>query len=197
MSDDKTPHYDDDKIIEGYEYDGITEYDNPCPKWLMYIFYFTAFLAVFFLGYHFGSGGKKEIVESYERKLQNARTQQITAVEEQVPEVSESELFALLEAPAELTSGEEIFKDKCALCHGEFGEGLIGPNLIDNYWIHGTGKISDITITIRSGIPDKGMAAWQDRIPEENILQIAAYIKSLKGTQVENAKEPDGELIED
>jgi cytochrome c oxidase cbb3-type subunit 3 len=163
----------------------------------MYIFYFTAFLAVFFLGYHFGSGGKKEIVESYEKKLQNARTQQITAVEEQVPEVSESELLALLEAPAELTSGEEIFKDKCALCHGEFGEGLIGPNLIDNYWIHGTGKISDITITIRSGIPDKGMAAWQDRIPEENILQIAAYIKSLKGTQVENAKEPDGELIED
>ena len=197
MSDDKTPHYDDNKIIEGYEYDGITEYDNPCPNWLMYIFYFTAFLAVFFLGYHFGSGSKKEIVESYEKKLQNARTQQITAVEEQVPEVSESELLALLEAPAELTSGEEIFKDKCALCHGEFGEGLIGPNLIDNYWIHGEGKISDIATTIRSGIPDKGMAAWQDRIPEENILQIAAYIKSLKGTQVENAKEPDGELIED
>ena len=41
------------------------------------------------------------------------------------------------------------------------------------------------------------MAAWQDRIPEENILQIAAYIKSLKGTQVEDAKEPDGKLIED
>ena len=196
MSEDKTP-LDDDKIIEGYEYDGITELDNPCPKWLMYIFYFTAFLAVFFLGYHFGSGRKKEIVESYEKKLQNARTQQITAVEEQVPEVSESELLALLEAPAELTSGEEIFKDKCALCHGEFGEGLIGPNLIDNYWIHGEGKISDIATTIRSGIPDKGMAAWQDRIPEENILRIAAYIKSLKGTQVEDAKEPDGKLIED
>ncbi len=196
MSEDKTP-LDDDKIIEGYEYDGIAELDNPCPKWLMYIFYFTAFLAVFFLGYHFGSSSKNKIVESYVKKLQDARARQITAVVEQVPEVSESELLTLLEAPAELTSGEEIFKDKCALCHGEFGEGLIGPNLIDNYWIHGTGKISDIAITIRSGIPDKGMAAWQDRIPEDNILQIAAYIKSLKGTQVENAKEPDGELIED
>ena len=83
------------------------------------------------------------------------------------------------------------------LWNGEFGEGLIGPNLIDNYWIHGEGKISDIATTIRSGIPDKGMAAWQDRIPEENILRIAAYIKSLKGTQVEDAKEPDGKLIED
>ena len=196
MSEDKTP-LDDDKIIEGYEYDGITELDNPCPKWLMYIFYFTAFLAVFFLGYHFGSSSKNKIVESYVKKLQDARARQITAVVEQVPEVSESELVALLQEPAELTSGEEIFLDKCVLCHGEFGEGLIGPNLIDNYWIHGTGKISEIAITIRSGIPDKGMAAWQDRIPEENILQIAAYIKSLKGTQVEDAKEPDGELIED
>ncbi len=196
MSEDKTP-LDDDKIIEGYEYDGIAELDNPCPKWLMYIFYFTAFLAVFFLGYHFGSSSKNKIVESYVKKLQDARARQITAVVEQVPEVSESELVALLQEPAELTSGEEIFLDKCALCHGEFGEGLIGPNLIDNYWIHGTGKISDIAIIIRFGIPDKGMAAWQDRIPGENILQIAAYIKSLKGTQVENAKEPDGELIED
>lgn len=192
MSEDKT-RLNDDNMIEGYEYDGITELDNPCPDWLMYIFYFTAFLAVFFLGYHFGSNSKNEILESYMKKLQNA---QPTTVE-QVPEVGESELVALLQEPAELTSGEEIFKEKCALCHGEFGEGLIGPNLIDNYWLHGKGKISDIATTIRSGIPDKGMAVWKDRIPEENILQIAAYIKSLKGIQVENAKEPQGKLIED
>lgn len=192
MSEDKT-RLNDDNMIEGYEYDGITELDNPCPDWLMYIFYFTAFLAVFFLGYYFGSNSKNEILESYMKKLQNAQPMTV----EQVPEVSESELVALLQKPAELTSGEEIFVDKCALCHGEVGEGFIGPNLIDNYWLHGKGKISDIATTIRSGIPDKGMAAWKDRIPEENILRIAAYIKSLKGIQVENAKEPQGKLIED
>jgi len=191
MSKDKTTI--DDNIIEDYEYDGITELDNPCPDWLMYIFYFTAFLAVFFLGYHFGSSSKNEILQSYIDKLQNVQLQPV----EEAPDVSESELVALLEEPAELASGEEIFKDKCALCHGEFGEGLIGPNLTDNYWLHGRGNISDIANTIRSGVPDKGMAAWKDRIPEENILQIAAYIKSLKGTQAEGAKEPDGKLIED
>ena len=159
MSEDKA-RLNDDNIIEGYEYDGITELDNPCPDWLMYIFYFTVFLSVFFLGYHFGSNSKNEILESYMKKLQNAQTQ----VVEQLPEVSESELVALLQKPAQLTSGEEIFVDKCALCHGEFGEGLIGPNLIDNYWMHGKGKISDIATTIRSGIQDKGMAAWKDRI---------------------------------
>ena len=95
------------------------------------------------------------------------------------------------------TSVIEIFGEKCALCHGDIGQGMIGPNLIDNYWLYGKGKISDIAVSIRSGIPDNGMAAWQDRIPEGKIQQIAAYIKSLKGTEADNAKEPDGELVED
>ncbi len=74
---------------------------------------------------------------------------------------------------------------------------MIGPNLIDNYWLHGKGKISDIAVSIRSGIPDNGMAAWADRIPEQQILHIAAYIKSVQGAIVEDAKEPDGELVEE
>ncbi len=196
MSEDKTPLY-EDKIIEGYEYDGITEYDNPCPNWLMYIFYFTALLAIFFVGYHFGSSSKDELLEAYAIKLKEAQTQTETSTSTQMPEVNESELLALLQDPAALTEGEEIFDDQCALCHGNSGEGMIGPNLIDNYWLHGKGKISDIVVSISSGIPDKGMAAWADRISEKQILHIAAYIISIQGATVENAKEPDGELVEE
>ena len=196
MSEDKTQIY-DDKILEGYEYDGITEYDNPCPNWLMYIFYFTALLAVFFTGYHFGSSSKDEILDAYAKKLQNAQMQTQTQTATQKPEISESELLALLQDPAALAEGGEIFGEQCALCHGYSGEGMIGPNLIDNYWLHGKGKISDIAVSISSGIPDKGMAAWADRIPEQQILHIAAYIKSIQGTTAENAKEPDGELVEE
>ena len=194
MSEDKTQRY-EDKIIEGYEYDGITEYDNPCPSWLMYIFYFTALLAIFFVGFHFGSHSKDEVLEAYAIKLKEAQTQ--TSTSPQKHEISESELLALLDDPAALAEGGEIFGEQCALCHGESGEGMIGPNLIDNYWLHGKGKISDIVVSISSGIPDKGMAAWEERIPEEQILHIAAYIKSMQGTIVENAKEPDGELVEE
>ena len=191
MSEDKITL--EDNLLEGYEYDGIKEYDNPCPQWLMYIFYFTAALATFFVGYHLGSSSKNEMLELYMEKLQNVQTQ----TTEQAPLVSESELVAMLEDPAALASGAEVFSDKCALCHGNVAEGMIGPNLIDNYWLYGKGKISDIAVSIRSGIPDNGMAAWEDRIPEEQIQHTAAYIKSLKGTQVDNAKEPDGELVED
>ncbi len=191
MSEDKSTL--EDNLLEGYEYDGIKEYDNPCPQWLMYIFYFTAALATFFVGYHLGSSSKNEMLELYVEKLQDAQTE----TTEQAPLVNETELIAMLKDPAALASGAEVFSDKCALCHGNVAEGMIGPNLIDNYWLYGKGKIGDIAVSIRSGIPDNGMAAWQDRIPEEKILQIAAYIKSLKGTEVDNAKEPDGELIED
>ena len=163
MSEDKTKRY-EDKIIEGYEYDGITEYDNPCPSWLMYIFYFTALLAIFFVGYHFGSHSKDELLEAYVIKLIEAQTQTETSTPTQKPAVSESELVALLQDPAALAEGVEIFGELCALCHGDSGEGMIGPNLIDNYWLHGKGKISDIAVSIRSGIPDNGMAAWADRI---------------------------------
>ena len=196
MSEDKTQRY-EDKIIEGYEYDGITEYDNPCPDWLMYIFYFTALLAIFFVGYHFGSSSKNELLEAYAIKLKEAQTQTETSTSTQPPEVSESELLVLLQDPAALAEGVEIFGELCALCHGNSGEGMIGPNLIDNYWLHGKGKISDIAVSIRFGIPDNGMAAWADRVPEQQILHMAAYIKSIQGTTVENAKEPDGELVEE
>jgi|TARA_B100000959_G_scaffold108439_1_gene114276 cytochrome c oxidase cbb3-type subunit 3 len=196
MSEDKTKRY-EDKIIEDYEYDGITEYDNPCPSWLMYIFYFTALLAIFFVGYHFGSHSKDELLEAYVIELKEAQTPAEASTPTQKPAVSESELVALLEDPAALAEGMEIFGELCALCHGESGEGMIGPNLIDNYWLHGKGKISDIAISIRSGIPDNGMAAWADRIPEQQILHVAAYIKSVQGTMVEDAKEPDGELVEE
>ncbi len=196
MSEDKTQRY-EDKIIEGYEYDGILEYDNPCPNWLMYIFYFTALLAIFFVGYHFGSNSKNEILEDYAIKLREAQTQTETSTSIQSPVVSESELLALLQDPAALAEGGEIYGELCSICHGKSGEGMIGPNLIDNYWLHGKGKISDIAVSIRSGIPDNGMAAWADRIPEQQILHTAAYIKSIHGTAVENAKEPDGELVEE
>ncbi len=196
MSEDKTQRY-EDKIIEGYEYDGITEYDNPCPPWLMYIFYFTALLAVFYTGYHFGSNSKDEVLEAYAIKLEKAQAQTQTQEPLQKPEISENELLSLLDDPAALAEGGEIFGELCALCHGESGEGMIGPNLIDNYWLYGKGAIGDIAVSIRSGIPDNGMAAWADRISEEQILHTAAYIKSVQGATVEDAKEPDGELVEE
>ncbi|MCF6150207.1 MAG: c-type cytochrome [Candidatus Kuenenia sp.] len=182
-----------DEPVLGYEYDGITEYDNPCPAWLMYIFYSTIFFAVFYLGYHFGS------IKSEKLQGTAAVTPPATTIqaEEKPLEMSEAQVTALLTDPVALAKGKEVYASKCSSCHGGAGEGLIGPNLVDNYWLHGSGKTSEIANIIISGIPNTGMAAWRGRISEENILQVAAYVKFLKGTKPENPRDPEGKLIEE
>lgn len=93
-----------------------------------------------------------------------------------------------------IMAGKVTYDSKCASCHGKFGEGNIGPNLTDDYWLHGAG-ISNIVKTIKYGVPDKGMLAWRGELNKEQILQIASYIMTLHGTQPPNAKAPQGELI--
>ena len=96
--------------------------------------------------------------------------------------------------PAALEAGKNIFLTKCANCHNKLGEGNIGPNLTDDYWIHGAGIIS-ITKTVKYGFPAKGMLAWRGELTPEQILQVASYVLTLHGTNPPNPKPPQGELV--
>jgi cytochrome c oxidase cbb3-type subunit 3 len=93
--------------------------------------------------------------------------------------------------PAVLASGQVIFKATCAACHGEHAQGLVGPNLTDDYWLHG-GKISDLFKTIKYGVLSKGMPTWEKQLSPKQISDVANYIKSLRGTNPAGAKEPQG-----
>ncbi len=94
---------------------------------------------------------------------------------------------------ATLEKGHKVFLQNCAACHGQKGEGIIGPNLTDKYWLHGDGSYSAIVKVIQEGVPTKGMIAWKPVLPEESLLQAASYIYSLKGTNPPNGKAPQGE----
>ena len=95
-----------------------------------------------------------------------------------------------------LETGKGHYAAKCAACHGQNGEGLIGPNLTDKYWIHSKGKAPGLLAAIRKGFPAKGMPPWEALIPKEDHVALAAYVYSLQGTNPEGGKEPQGELIE-
>jgi cytochrome c oxidase cbb3-type subunit 3 len=95
-----------------------------------------------------------------------------------------------------LASGKTIFMDNCAACHGRAGEGGVGPNLTDDYWLH-QGGIKDIFKTIKYGWPEKGMKSWQQDLGAKQIHEISSYIKSLHGTNPANAKEKQGELYKE
>ena len=83
---------------------------------------------------------------------------------------------------ASYVEGEAIFQQQCASCHGDKGQGAMdlgAPRLNDNIWLYG-GKRQDIVETInnaRAGV----MPAWESRLDEDTIKELAIYIHSLGG----------------
>ena len=92
-----------------------------------------------------------------------------------------------------LSSGKEIFIKNCAACHGQEGQGLVGPNFTDDYWIHG-GGIKNIFMTIKYGVPSKGMISWQTQLNPTEMQEVGSYIMTLRGTDPPNQKAPEGDL---
>jgi cytochrome c oxidase cbb3-type subunit 3 len=94
---------------------------------------------------------------------------------------------------ASIAEGLSIFKRNCVACHLESGGGSVGPNLTDEYWIHG-GGINNIFSVIKHGVPEKGMISWKTQLTPRQIQQVASYIMTLEGTKPADAKAPEGEL---
>ena len=107
---------------------------------------------------------------------------------------SASPQLASLTDAANLEAGNVIYQKNCASCHGNAGQGGIGPNMTDDYWIHG-GGMDNMVHTIKIGVPAKGMISWQPVLSEEEILQVASYILTLHGTNPQNPKKPQGEKV--
>jgi cytochrome c oxidase cbb3-type subunit 3 len=188
---DQTLH---DKPIEGHEYDGIQELNNPLPRWWLATFFATIVFAVLYWGYYqIGKG------PSLDERL-SASMARINAAQADAQKAAGGDetidANALLADPKALAVGKAQFDSKCTPCHGAAGEGLVGPNLTDNYWIHSRGDIHGILSAIRNGFPEKGMPPWGAIVPPEEQAPLAAYVMSLRGTNPPNAKEPQGDLVQ-
>lgn len=180
-----TSEYQDEVI---HEYDGIQEYDNDLPPWWKAGFVATIIFAfVYLFLYHFSDNsfallqGEEYAAEVAEAKIKYANVDQI--------------YDGPIEDAIALESAHGIFTKSCLACHGAYGEGGVGPNLTDNYWLHG-GDVNKVYSTIKYGVVEKGMKAWKSEYSNQEIYELSSYILSLKGSNPENAKEPQGELIE-
>jgi cytochrome c oxidase cbb3-type subunit 3 len=185
----------ENEIILHHEYDGIRELDNSLPPWWVNMFILTTiWAAIYMVYYHFGGGGPSS-GEEYKREMDVAKKEQAVALAGKANAVDEATVLALTEAP-DLTAGASIYNNSCVACHGQKGEGSVGPNLTDPYWIHG-GGIKNVFKTIKYGVPEKGMIAWQSQLKPADIQKVASYILTLQGTNPPNAKEAQGELWKD
>ncbi len=184
----------EDRLIEDHEYDGIHELDNPLPGWWLMTFYITIVFAVVYFVYYELAGGPS-LDEQLTQEMKSV-TSKRTAAEEVKGQKSEETLLAMLDNPEALNRGKGEFTAKCAVCHGANGQGLIGPNLTDDYWIHGKGDISSILEVVNNGVADKGMPTWKGVIAPQLLEEVAVYVYSLHGTNPEGAKPPQGEKVD-
>ena len=183
----------DDDLLLDHEYDGIKELDNPLPGWWLATFYISiVFAVVYFIYYEYAGGPTLD--QELSSDLDKIESVQQKAVETMGTK-SEGNYLALLDNREALEQGKAEFLTKCTPCHGAQAQGIIGPNLTDDYWIHGDGKISSILKTINEGVVDKGMPPWKGVIAPELMEKVAAYVYSVRGSNPPGAKPPQGEKV--
>jgi cytochrome c oxidase cbb3-type subunit 3 len=174
----------------GHDYDGIRELDNRLPPWWLYGFYGCILFACVYMWRYHVSHTAPLSGEEYAISVQKAELQKAAFLINAASLVDENTVKQLT-AASELTAGQKFFETTCFACHGKAGEGGVGPNLTDEYWLHG-GSVQDVFKSIKYGWPDKGMKSWKDDFSPSQIAQITSYVRSLQGTHPANAKAPQG-----
>lgn len=181
-------------VMLDHNYDGIRELDNILPPWWVGMFYATIIIGVaYFSYYHIADRGLSSS-EQYIAEVEQAEDEVKAYLAMQSDQVDENTVV-LLEDENELALGASIFINKCAVCHGAEGQGGVGPNMTDNYFIHG-GTIKDAFKTIKYGVPEKGMISWKSQLRSSDMQRVASYILSLVGTNPPDPKAPEGELYQ-
>ena len=176
-----------------HEYDGIVEHDNPLPTWWLWTFFLCIiFAALYYIHYQFGGGlTLSQELDIAMKDLEKSKAQIVASA----PLETEDSLQEAFGKGGVVELGAATFQGKCAACHGQELQGLIGPNLTDRFWLHGKGTRLDIVKVVRDGVPDKGMPPWGPVLKKEELYAVAAFILSKKGSNPAGAKPPQGEEV--
>lgn len=174
-----------------HEYDGIRELDNNIPGWWRLAFNFTILFGIVYLFRMFINHSMPTQEEELAKENEVATIAKTLYLKNSANNIDENNVT--LADAAGITAGAELFKVNCAACHANDGGGTIGPNLTDDYWLHG-GGIKDIFATIKYGVVEKGMRSWKEDLSPQQIQNVASYIQSIHGAKTASPKEPQGEL---
>lgn len=177
-------------IMLDHDYDGIKELDNSLPPWWKYGFIFTIIWAFGYIGYYHIAEAAPLSAGEYTNEMEAAKKAKDEYMRTAKNNVDENTIKF---DQAYVAEGAKIFADNCKACHGEKGEGGVGPNLTDQFWLHG-GKINEVFKTVKYGWPANGMKSWQSDLSSIQIAQVVCYVKSLKGTNPPNPKAPQGTI---
>jgi cytochrome c oxidase cbb3-type subunit 3 len=178
----------------GHDYDGIRELDNRLPSWWLW----TLFGALFFgygywTYYHVLADEPRGALADYRREMAEAQAAADAAAKAR-GDLDDPALQAMARDPALVGEGRAIFAQYCVACHAASGQGLIGPNLTDAYWIHDRGAPVGLRRVIAGGVAAKGMPAWEPVLGPAKVDRVLAFVLSIRNTNV-TGRPPEGEPV--
>lgn len=182
-----------DNPLTGHCYDGIEEYDNPLPGWWKWLFLGTIVFSLGYIPVYHGNQARR-VTDYYEAavaenlRLQFAELGTLAADNEVILKYSRD--------PKWLAVGKSVFSSNCVSCHGAQAQGLVGPNLTDDFWKN-VEQPQDVAKVVREGAANGAMPAWKTRLHQNEVVLVAAYVISLQGTAPEGVgRKPEGKHIE-
>ncbi|HEY5750720.1 MAG TPA: cbb3-type cytochrome c oxidase N-terminal domain-containing protein [Chryseolinea sp.] len=191
---DSVPVEREQDIDLGHSFDGIRELDNHLPPWWKWLFYGTiAWAAVYLVVFHL-SASLPLSLEEYQNEVAVAELEKQKLLASQPQAVIDVDKLAYTADAAIIGKGQKVFLDNCVSCHRKDGGGnTIGPNLTDDYWLHGNG-IKNVYTTVNGGFIEKGMPAWGKALSPSEVRDVTFFVLSLQGSNPPNAKAAQGEL---
>jgi cytochrome c oxidase cbb3-type subunit 3 len=184
---------DQDQLLE-HSYDGIQEFDNPMPRWWVYLFWATIVFSVLYWLNVPGFGIGKGQISDYDRDMAAAAAATAKQRAAEPAGASPEQRMAMTKDASVLALGKQTYTQNCAACHRADAGGQIGPNLTDDYWLHG-GALEEMHKTVADGVLEKGMPPWGKVLKPAQLDAVVAYVYTLRGTTVPNPKAPQGELV--
>lgn len=177
-----------ERLIKDHDYDGIRELDNALPPWWKWLFYLCIiFAAVYMINLFIFESDNLVQEKEFQKEMAAA-----AAIATEKSAGAEEFQIMLLEDEASLASGEETWSKICAVCHLQDGGGLVGPNMTDNFWIHGP-TVEEQFVIVTNGVIEKGMIPYKDQLSEQKRLEVISYIQlKIVGTTPATPKAPEG-----
>ncbi len=185
----------DQKETTGHVWDeDLTELNNPLPLWWRNLFYITLVFGVIYLLLYPGLGSFGMLlnwtqIKQYEEQMSDAEARYGPIFEKYLNQPVEE----VVQDPEALKIGERLYASYCTVCHGSDAGGVIGfPNLRDDDWLYG-GTADSIETSILKG-RSAVMPGWKAALGgDEGVEQMTAYVLSLSGRDVDEAKAAAGQ----
>ncbi|MBU0655427.1 MAG: cytochrome-c oxidase, cbb3-type subunit III [Gammaproteobacteria bacterium] len=183
--------------VTGHKWDGLQEFNNPLPRWWLWLFYFTLIFSLVYLVLFPGLGTFKGVLgwssqgSQYGAEMERA-AQTYDPIFKKYAAMPIEQVAADEEAKG---MGRRMFLSYCSQCHGSDAEGAKGfPNLADNDWLYG-GAPDQIKQTIMAGRQGV-MPPHKDRVDAAGLDALANYVMSLSGRkEADAAKVAQGQQL--